>query len=66
MDVFSLFCLEESDYVKFLMAVDVVVMLAMNCTISRLESLFVRGIKDQLHGILSCFDTYSKVRVPSG
>ncbi|CAB3986148.1 Hypothetical predicted protein [Paramuricea clavata] len=51
---------QESDYVKFLMAVDVVVMLAMNCTISRLKSLFVRGIKDQLQGILSCFDTYSK------
>lgn len=58
---FFYYCLEESNYLKFVLAVDVLIMLAVNCRVSRLKSLFLRGVKDQLQGILSCFDTFSKV-----
>ena len=58
---FFYYCLEESNYLKFVLAIDVLIMLAVNCRISRLKSLFLRGVKDQLQGIVSCFDTFSKV-----
>ncbi|XP_028397469.1 ufm1-specific protease 2-like [Dendronephthya gigantea] len=51
---------QECNYIKFTIAVDVLLMLAINSSISSLKSLFVRGIKDQLQGIVSCFDSFSE------
>lgn len=55
--------LEECSYIKFTIEVDVLAMVTINSSISSLKRLFVRGIKDQLQGIVSCFDSFSEVKL---
>lgn len=50
----------ETSCINIGLVVDLLVIVALNTSISRLSSLFIRGIKDQLQAILTCFETYSK------